>query len=462
MDYFEAFLITMQREWGSIDKHRLDKYLALIRYFFAAVFEYLFQEGLSSKLILQFTQILTKKATGPLAPNPKQIDVAHHVIELYLEELHKVVKDRISSETLDQFLSPFYEILTHSEDKVIKGKVEKMIFEPLIGAFVEKKDLEINPDAHYHSTSTLVERVTVEDQEMPVETTFLPFDLRSSLEKMRDLAKKTKANGSLNRIIQLGTDAVGREKKLKQKRKKKEKQRQLQSDPNSLKKFKAEKQTVSASEAPEPSGGEEDPMDYEPQIQSKEKKSSKTKKEAKNPPTSNHTNGTNQDQLNSSPKKIEKPEFNVPKKSKLQNFSKQLSKKKAQPLSDSKLNNDPSPKTSPSKNEQTPSPKKKKKAKNAPPADQFSVDSFLSPPAKKLNSTQGLHVPQSAPPKSNNIPANRVSFNLARNSEKLFVKTQRLPPTPPPSSEKKPAKSILRTTPLANTIPHLDWKEFFN
>jgi ribosomal RNA-processing protein 1 len=33
LKYFKTFLLTMRREWGNIDHHRLDKYLSLVRKF---------------------------------------------------------------------------------------------------------------------------------------------------------------------------------------------------------------------------------------------------------------------------------------------------------------------------------------------------------------------------------------------------------------------------------------------
>lgn len=37
--YFSAFVVTMKREWPGIDQHRMDKYMMLVRKFYAASLE---------------------------------------------------------------------------------------------------------------------------------------------------------------------------------------------------------------------------------------------------------------------------------------------------------------------------------------------------------------------------------------------------------------------------------------
>jgi hypothetical protein len=87
--FLRAFWQTMLREWNGIDKHRLDKFYALMRYFLNETFALVKSNHWSKDLTQTVMQVLQD---FPLNPSPTVVKagVQFHVLDVFLEELEKI------------------------------------------------------------------------------------------------------------------------------------------------------------------------------------------------------------------------------------------------------------------------------------------------------------------------------------------------------------------------------------
>ncbi|KAI8113586.1 hypothetical protein M9435_003584 [Picochlorum sp. BPE23] len=128
--YFSAFVVTMKREWPGIDQHRMDKYMMLVRKFYAASLELFDQSHWNVDLIRSYSTVW--KDTVVLLPyaNDLGVGLAYHVCSVVVSELEKMVEAgaRPSHDALRAVLDPFIEGLRASENKVLLKKIYSDVF----------------------------------------------------------------------------------------------------------------------------------------------------------------------------------------------------------------------------------------------------------------------------------------------------------------------------------------------
>ncbi|CAN3358960.1 ribosomal RNA-processing protein 1 [Diutina catenulata] len=87
--FYEAFWVIMMKEWASIDKWRIDKYLMLIRRVVRHVFIFLNKQKWDDKFVQEFIAV-NKRTVLSGAPQVASA-LPYHVIDLFLDELERVV-----------------------------------------------------------------------------------------------------------------------------------------------------------------------------------------------------------------------------------------------------------------------------------------------------------------------------------------------------------------------------------
>lgn len=127
--YFEAFLVTIRREWGGIDFLRLDKFYLLIRKFLRHVFLLLKKNAWGPDLTVRMIGILSEKSVLATDKYPAN-GVNYHVAESFLDELRDFLP--LATETLDLMISPFFLVLEKSLDKVLVNKIKANVFDRLL------------------------------------------------------------------------------------------------------------------------------------------------------------------------------------------------------------------------------------------------------------------------------------------------------------------------------------------
>ena len=149
--FIRAFYRTMQREWGGIDRLRMDKFYNLIRCFQRETFVYLAKSHWRSESIAWVNAILTKGPIGLIAAEgaaghvSKTPGLQLHMVDIFLEEVTEALNQGITAETWMQVLEPYIQLLGSAVDKAVFERVYERVFKELAGkkwlaASIEQED----------------------------------------------------------------------------------------------------------------------------------------------------------------------------------------------------------------------------------------------------------------------------------------------------------------------------------
>ncbi|KAG1364470.1 ribosomal RNA processing protein 1 [Cocos nucifera] len=137
--YFEAFVLTIRREWGGIDFLRLDKFYLLNRRFLRHLFLLLRKNDWELDLSARLIGILLEKSLLAADKYPAQ-GVNYHIAEIFLDEIKEFLP--LCVETLDVLLKPFFSVLEKSPDKVLVNKIKVNVFDRLLQHGAKLLDVE--------------------------------------------------------------------------------------------------------------------------------------------------------------------------------------------------------------------------------------------------------------------------------------------------------------------------------
>ncbi|KAK4877844.1 hypothetical protein RN001_010350 [Aquatica leii] len=139
--FFKCGLQLMSIEWFGIDQWRLDKFLMLARRMLRHAFDFLKQHDWNVKLVGEFTRTLSQT----VLTNNKCTGLTMHVSEIYLEELAKMSKGKISTSLFTEFLKPFIRYLSTSDDDCQIKHTIKSVFHHLM----QQSDVGIEHEARF-------------------------------------------------------------------------------------------------------------------------------------------------------------------------------------------------------------------------------------------------------------------------------------------------------------------------
>jgi len=148
--FIEAFLKTMEREWHSIDRLRIDKFYLLVRKVLEQCFIYIARREWNSQLIQELNSTLFICPFNFNATFWKDNGLSIHLTDLYLDELHNALKataSKLPALILDTMLEPFYNILSKSNVDLLVRRATENIFEALLNKYSET-DLEDETDTN--------------------------------------------------------------------------------------------------------------------------------------------------------------------------------------------------------------------------------------------------------------------------------------------------------------------------
>ena len=119
--YVRTFFRTMRREWGNVDKHRIDKFYTAVRLVIAEVYKYMSKRHWNLGIIRLFNdtifeEVLTKVPNG----------LRYHVIDLAVGELAKANRDAslpLTEATFLDCLEPYFALSQKVDDKIVQGRV---------------------------------------------------------------------------------------------------------------------------------------------------------------------------------------------------------------------------------------------------------------------------------------------------------------------------------------------------
>jgi hypothetical protein len=113
VNWIRAFWETVDREWDVMDKHRIDKYYAMMRKVIRAMFSF----SIANNCCMEIMRVLKETC---LRPNTKHRGVALHVIDVFLPELIAAVDNKkISFIKVKELFTPLTNLLENPESELV-------------------------------------------------------------------------------------------------------------------------------------------------------------------------------------------------------------------------------------------------------------------------------------------------------------------------------------------------------
>jgi len=143
--FLKTFFKTIRRDWGKMDKYRIDKFYTLIRLMMYQVYKYMGVRKWNYGIIRLFNDGLYDEVLSQI-PNGMRL----HVIDLCLEELAKVEKDvgGVETQIYMNVMEPFWSMCQMEKDEVVRHRcMENIVDKFLLKYSVVKEDRKEGGDA---------------------------------------------------------------------------------------------------------------------------------------------------------------------------------------------------------------------------------------------------------------------------------------------------------------------------
>ena len=119
--FVRTFFRTMRREWGNVDKHRVDKFYTAMRLVLAEVYKYMAKRHWNLGIIRLFNDTLFEEVLSQV-PN----GLRYHLIDITIAELAKANKDAdlpLTEATFLDCLEPYFALAQSAEDKIAQRRI---------------------------------------------------------------------------------------------------------------------------------------------------------------------------------------------------------------------------------------------------------------------------------------------------------------------------------------------------
>eukprot|EP00578_Thalassiosira_sp_NH16_P024894 CAMPEP_0181101254 /NCGR_PEP_ID=MMETSP1071-20121207/13650_1 /TAXON_ID=35127 /ORGANISM="Thalassiosira sp., Strain NH16" /LENGTH=828 /DNA_ID=CAMNT_0023184081 /DNA_START=268 /DNA_END=2754 /DNA_ORIENTATION=- len=123
--YFSTFLRTVRREWGNVDKHRVDKFYTAVRFMVSEVYKYMSKRHWNLGILRLFNDALYTEGLSAETPGLTN-GLRYHLIDICVDELAKVNRDSelpLTEATILDCLEPFFALAQKAEDKNVQKRV---------------------------------------------------------------------------------------------------------------------------------------------------------------------------------------------------------------------------------------------------------------------------------------------------------------------------------------------------
>ncbi|PLW48600.1 hypothetical protein PCASD_03357 [Puccinia coronata f. sp. avenae] len=132
LSFWKQFWTALGCEWQGVDKHRLDKYLLLMRRFVEVAFKILQRAHWHPKAIESWSELL-KETVFNVADFKTPLSITYHVTDIFLEELNRVLEKRSDRPApIVPLLAPLIHGLSQSRPGTATfRKLIEHVFEPL-------------------------------------------------------------------------------------------------------------------------------------------------------------------------------------------------------------------------------------------------------------------------------------------------------------------------------------------
>lgn len=141
LSFLEAFWDTMTNDYQGLDKHRVSKFLLLMRRFWAAGLRLMHAHSWDPTLVARWAAILTKQNAqrpgGPLSPTDLRVpaSIPLHIADIAMEEMDRFVETLGPNHTKVDILSslaPFLTVLRLSPNDALFTRILQKLIQPLM------------------------------------------------------------------------------------------------------------------------------------------------------------------------------------------------------------------------------------------------------------------------------------------------------------------------------------------
>ena len=157
--YIATFLRTVRREWGNVDKHRVDKFYTAVRLMLSEAYKYMAKRYWNMGIVRLFNDVLYEEALSR-TPN----GLRYHIIDICVEELAKVNKEAAVSLTEATFLDclePFFAMVQRVEDKNVQKRVVDSVMMKFLDEYSFVSDVAVSEDEDLDGKDLVFEQVHV-------------------------------------------------------------------------------------------------------------------------------------------------------------------------------------------------------------------------------------------------------------------------------------------------------------
>ncbi|KAL7551979.1 hypothetical protein ACHAWF_015188 [Thalassiosira exigua] len=123
--FLSTFLCTVRREWGNVDKHRVDKFYTAVRFMVSEAYKYMSKRHWNLGIIRLFNDVIYNEGLSADTPGLTN-GLRYHLIDISIDELAKVNKDSerpLTEATFLDCLEPFFGLAQHAVDKNVQKRV---------------------------------------------------------------------------------------------------------------------------------------------------------------------------------------------------------------------------------------------------------------------------------------------------------------------------------------------------
>ena len=142
--YVRTFFRTMRREWGNVDKHRIDKFYTAMRLVLAEVYKYMARRHWNLGIIRLFNDTLFEEVLSQV-PN----GLRYHLIDITIAELATANKDAelpLTEATFLDCLEPYFALAQSAEDKTVQKRIVDNVLTKFLMEFSVVSDTAVEAD----------------------------------------------------------------------------------------------------------------------------------------------------------------------------------------------------------------------------------------------------------------------------------------------------------------------------
>ena len=130
--FVKTFFRTIQREWGNMDKHRIDKFYTLIRLMMEQIYHYMAKRYWNRGIIYLFNDTIRDEVLFQV-PN----GLRYHLIDICIDELAKANSKApmpLREPTFLDAIDPYFAVLQNVDDKLVHDRA----LEKILGEFLKE------------------------------------------------------------------------------------------------------------------------------------------------------------------------------------------------------------------------------------------------------------------------------------------------------------------------------------